>query len=59
METNANGMPMPETIYRFTHLYMPSNAKKRRKMIDFNHKVIESAMAPEPEDNEEMRENKR
>jgi hypothetical protein len=59
VENQPYGAPMPETIYRFTHLYMPSNAKKRRKMIDFNHKVIENAMAPEPEDNEEMRENKR
>jgi hypothetical protein len=38
---------------------MPNGAHKRRKMIDFNRKVIESAMAPEPEDNAEMRENKR
>ena len=52
-------MMLPETVYCFTHLYMPGSAKKRRKMIEFNRKVVESAMAPEPEDNEETRENKR
>jgi hypothetical protein len=49
-----------ETVYRYSHLWMPKSIKKKQKMIAFNNKVIESAVVKELAENAaEAREKKR
>lgn len=49
---------LTETVYRYSHLYMPKNAQKRKEMIEFNRKIIDGAVSQELETGE-TRERKR
>ena len=45
------GYIMDETVYRYSHLWMPKSVKKKQKMLAFNNKVIEKAVVKEPAEN--------
>jgi hypothetical protein len=49
-----------ETVYRYSHLWMPKSIKKKQKMIAFNRKVIEKDVVKDlAENGEEQRKKKR